>query len=364
MVADSANKIFQQVLQNAKDVTATFDIDLGRIPNDVVESHQQAEPYIQKMRELMEQKALEPDADLSNVNVGLIDMRAWSKVHGAAIEQAMHSGDVVAIDGTPLVPYQRFLVSQVYACAVGTLTYREHMTLNAQVVKTQARQGLFFDEAETERFINETENLSSSQSWPSAFMEYKERQAARDHAAQYALIDGPFITQNLLTREEGRKLYKTMLGAQKKCYVGITKDLRFAHAEERFEAVALRSGELFVRNTEYNILKARLDKDYSVTVKRFGEDYLTDILRGIFKPGRKAFGFQCHRYDLPAVVCLLSMDANTQPGHEIPFLLEQVDAQLRGRYRPKETMAAIEFAIASDNIDEFYDEAEERKFRS
>jgi hypothetical protein len=58
------------------------------------------------------------------------------------------------------------------------------------------------------------------------------------------------------------------------------------------------------------------------------------------------------------------MDANTQPGHEIPFLLEQVDAQLRGRYRPKETMAAIEFAIASDDIDEFYDEAEERKFRS
>jgi NurA domain len=364
MPSDLANKIFRQVLQNAKDVTDTFDIDLGRLPEDIVESHQQAEPYIQQVREIMDGAILNPDTDLSSINFGLVDMKAWAKVYGAHIKEALQSGDVVAIDGTPLVPYQRFLVSQVYACAIGTLTYREHMSIKAQVVKTRARQGLFIDKAETERFINETENLSSSQSWPSAFMEYLERQAARDHPAQYALIDGPFITQNLLTREEGRKLYGTMLGAKRKCYVGVIKDIRFAHAEERFAAAALRTGELFVRDTEYNILKARLDKDYSATVKRFGEDYLTDILRGIFKPGRETFGFQCHRQDLPAAICLLSMDANTQPGHEIPFLLEQVDAQLRGRYRPQETMAAVEFAIAGDNIDEFYDEAEERKFRS
>ncbi len=364
MATDLPNKIFRQVLQNAKDVTDTFDIDLGGIPFDVVESHHQAEPYIQKMRELMEQTILAPDTDLSTIDHGLIDMGAWAKVFGGPIQGALKSGDVVAIDGTPLVPYQRFLIEQVYACAVGTLTYREHMALKAQVVKTQAQQGLFLDEEETHRFVMEVEDLSASQSWPAAFMEYKERQAARDHPAHYALIDGPFITQNLLTQEEGRKLFQTMLGANRKCYVGVTKDLRFAHAEERFEAAALRTGELFVRNSEYNVLKARLAKDYSGAVKRFGEDYLVDILRGIFKPGRKAFGFQCHRSDLPAVVCLLSIDANTQPGHEIPFLLEQVDAKLRGRYRPTETMAAIEFALASDNIDEFYDEAEERKFRS
>jgi hypothetical protein len=366
MPKDSSNKVFKQVLENAKDVTDTFDIDLGGIPKDVVESHHQAEPYIQKVRELMEQAVLAPDADLSSFNLGLIDMFAWAKVHGAPIQIALETGDVVAIDGTPLVPYQRFLTAQVYACAVGTLTYRAHMALNAQVVKTQAQQGLFaeLDVEDTHRFIKETEKLSETRSWPSAFMEYKERQAAFEHPARYALIDGPLITQNLLTQEEGRKLFEHMLGAKRKCYVGVTKDLRFADTEERFEAVALRPGELFVRDTEYNVLKARLEKDYTGAVKRFSEDYLRDILRGIFKPGRKAFGFQCHRSDLPAVVCLLCMDANTQPGHEIPFLLEQVDAQLRGRFRPTETMAAIEFALASDDVDEFYDEAEERKFRS
>jgi hypothetical protein len=58
------------------------------------------------------------------------------------------------------------------------------------------------------------------------------------------------------------------------------------------------------------------------------------------------------------------MDCNPQPGHEIPFLLEQVDSKLRGRYRPNETMLAVEAALASNDIDEFYDEAEERMFRS
>jgi hypothetical protein len=57
------------------------------------------------------------------------------------------------------------------------------------------------------------------------------------------------------------------------------------------------------------------------------------------------------------------MDCHSQPGHEIPFLLEQVDAKLRGRYRPNETMYAVEAALASNDIDEFYDEAEERMFR-
>lgn len=364
MAADLPGKIFRQVLQNAKDVTDTFDIDLGRIPEDVVESRQQAEPHIQQIRKQMEEFILPPNVDLATVGVGLINMPLWAEIHGTPVREALYSGNVVAIDGTPLVPYQRFLTAQVYACAVGTLTYREHLALKAQVIKTQAQQGIFTDEQETYRFITETEDLSASQSWPSAFMEYMERRAARDHSAHYALVDGPLITQNLLTQEEGRKLYQTMLTANRKCYVGVTKDLRFAEAEERFEAAALHTGELFIRHTEYDKLRARLDKDYSGAVKRFGEDYLVDILRGIFKPGRKAFGFQCHRYDLPAVVCLLCLDANTQPGHEIPFLLEQVDAKLRGRYRPNETVAAIEFALASDNMEDFYDEAEERKFRS
>lgn len=356
-------QIFKQVLAKAKDVTNTFDIDLGHIPQDVIESRKQAEPHIRNVRELMESTALAPNIDLSTVDHGLIDMAAWVEVYGAPIREELKTGNVAAIDGTPLIHFQRFLTAQVYACAVGSLTYRDHLALKAQVVKTQAEPGLFQTQEATKQLIDETERLSSSQSWPSAFMEYKERETGLKHKAKYVLIDGPLITQNLLTQEEGRSLYKQMLGFKHKCYVGITKDLRFADAEERYEAAALRTGELFIRNTEYNVMKPRLDKDYGGAVKGWSEEHLVDIFRGIYKPGRKAFGFQCHRNDIPAVVCLLIIDCHTQPGHEIPFLLEQVDAKLRGRYRPNETMCAVEAVLASNNVDEFYDEAEERMFR-
>jgi hypothetical protein len=82
MAADVPQKVFRQVLQNAKDVTNTFDIDLGSIPEDVVASHQQAEPYIQQVRTSMEQSQLAPDVDLSTVSVGLINMQAWVEIQG------------------------------------------------------------------------------------------------------------------------------------------------------------------------------------------------------------------------------------------------------------------------------------------
>ncbi len=361
--SSTSQKIFKYVLEHAKDVTDTFDINLGDIPQDVVTSRQQAEPHIKNVRQLMEKKVLTPDADLSSVDFGLIDMAKWAEVYGEPIRQALKSGNVVAVDGTPLLQPQRFLTTQVYACAIGTLTYRDLLALKAQVVKTQADQELFQNMEATIRHIEETERLSSSRSWPAAFMEYKERETAYKHHAKHVLIDGPLITQNLLTQTEGRNLYEKMLVANRKCYVGVTKDLRFADTEERYEAVALRTGELFIRNTEYNVMKERLEKDYKGAVKTWSEDYLRDIFRGIYKPGRKAFGFQCHRDDLPSVVCLLSMDCHPQPGHEIPFLLEQVDAKIRGRYRPTETMSAIEATLARHNMDEFYDETEERMFR-
>lgn len=359
----TSQKIFKYVLEHAKDVTDTFDINLGNIPQDVLISRQQAEPHIKNVRQLMENKILMPNVDLSSVEFGLIDMAKWAEVYGEPIRQALKSGNVVAVDGTPLIQPQRFLTAQIYACAIGTLTYRDQLALKAQVVKTQADQELFQNMEATKRHIEETERLSSSRSWPAAFMEYKERETAYKHHAKYVLIDGPLITQNLLTQTEGRNLYEKILAANRKCYVGVTKDLRFADTEERYEAVALRTGELFIRNTEYNVMKERLEKDYKGAVKTWSEDYLRDIFRGIYKPGCKAFGFQCHRDDLPSVVCLLSMDCHPQPGHEIPFLLEQVDAKIRGRYRPTETMSAIEATLAHHNMDEFYDETEERTFR-
>jgi len=357
------DKTFGQILANATDITDTFEINLGGLPEDILQATNDAKPHLAVLRAEMEKCWLEPDADLSGVRYGLVDMAVWTEAHGKPVKQALTDGDVGAIDGTPVVPHQRYLTAQVYACAIGYLTSRTLMDLKARLVKTQAPIGTVGTLEGLVDFISEAEILTGSRSWPGAFMEYLERERAKDCTSQYVVIDGPLVTQNLLTRRQGRDLLRDMLaGSSRKHYVGVIKNILRSSADMRFYARALRMGELYVHETVYGILEPRLDI-YAGDVARFAREVGTDILRGVYKPGRKTFGFECHRNDLPVVVSLLWLDRNDQPGNEIPFLLAQVDAQLRGRYRPAETITAIEAMLAEHVGDELFDEMNERTLR-
>jgi len=360
------DKIFQKLLNNAIDITDTFDIDLGGLPQDVVKATKDSSPYILRLRAAMEEQALAPDVSLSQLEFGLIDMQQWTTVHGNIITQALEKGDVMAVDGTPLIHHQRFLTGQVYACAVGGLTSRNPMDLRARLIKVQADlSGEHESLDDVERVIDASEELTESGSWASAFLEYQEREYAYLSQINYLILDGSLITQNLLTRKEGRILFRKMLSEKnRRCYVGVVKNISQGQQERRFFARALKTGELYVQNSFYDFLKPRLDKgDYTGETKRFAEEIGVNVLRGVYKPGRKAFGFECHREDLPAIVSLLWLERNKQLGFEIPFLLAHVDAQIRARYRPSETMAAIEATLASYGEDEFFDETDERMWR-
>jgi hypothetical protein len=363
MIKRLTDETFGQILSNAVDITDTFDVDLGGLPDDILQATQDAKPHLAVLRSEMEKFWLEPDADLSDIRYGLIDMAAWTRVHGEPVKHALTDGDVGAIDGTPVVPHQRYLTAQVYACAVGYLTSRTPMDLSTKLFKTQAPIGTVGTLEGLIDFISEAEILTGSRSWPAAFMEYLERERAKDCASRYVVIDGPIVTQNLLTRRQGRDLLRSMLtDTSRKCYVGVIKDILRSSVEMRFYARALKPGELYVQETLYGILLPRLDS-YGGDVSRFVSTVGTDILRGVFRPGRKAFGFECHRDKLPDVVSLLWLDQNDQPGNEIPFLQAQVDAQLRGRYRPAEAVTAIEATLSEHVQDEFFDEINERMLR-
>jgi hypothetical protein len=338
-------------------------VNLGGLPEDILQATNDAKPHLAVLRAEMETCWLKPDADVSAVRYGLIDMAAWTEAHGKPVKQALTSDDVGAIDGTPIVPHQRYLTAQVYACAIGYLTSRTPMDLKARLVKTQAPLGTVGTLEDLVGFIDEAEILTGSRSWPGAFMEYLERERAKDCVSQYMVIDGPLVTQNLLTRRQGRDLLRELLtDSPRKHYVGVIKNILRSNVEMRFYARALRAGELYVQETLYDFLAPRLDS-YGGDVVRFASQVGTNILRGGYKTERKTFGFECHRDDLPVVVSLLWLDRNDQPGNEIPFLLAQVDAQLRGRYRPAETITAIEATLAEHVGDEFFDEMDERTLR-
>lgn len=127
----------------------------------------------------------------------------------------------------------------------------------------------------------------------------------------------------------------------------------------------MKTGELYIQETLQQFLESRLANAYerNKSIQEFAETIGVNILRGVYKPGVKSFGFECHRDDLPYIVSLLWLDRNQHPGFEIPFLLAQVDAQLRGRYRPSDTMTAVEARLASVGEDELFDELDERNLR-
>jgi len=348
---------FYNLLQSAEDITHRYDIDLGGLPDDILSATQLVSPLIREVRRRMESLVLHPDIDLTDIETGLINMSEWADYYGQVVKEALDSGDVVAIDGTPLIPHQKYLTQQVYACAIGSLTSREPLNLKAKLVKVKAE----LDDDNVEKAIDEIEELSQSTSWPTAFMEYQEREFAfKNTKANFVLIDGSLLPQNLITRQAGRVLFKEMLlGKNRRCYVGVQKNITGNNTERRFLARALKTGELYIHETLASFLKRYDVGDMGDFLDTVG----VHIFRGVFKPGRKAFGFECHRDDLPYVVALLYLDANNVPGFEIPFLLAQVDAQLRGRYRPSEAVSAIEATLARYGEDDFFDEANERTFR-
>ncbi len=130
---------FQVILDNAEDITETFEVNLGGLPEDVLQATQEATPFIETLRGAMTKKPLDPGSSLANIQFGLLDMDLWAKVHGDSVQKALAEGNVAAVDGTPLAPHRRFLTTQVFACAVGYLTALKPMEISATVTKTKAK---------------------------------------------------------------------------------------------------------------------------------------------------------------------------------------------------------------------------------
>ena len=358
---------FRKLLDSAEDITQRFDVDFGGLPEDVLKATQGVKPYINRIRDEMENSRLDVGVNLSHVDFGLIDMAEWTRQIGDDTRTDLENAQVIAIDGTPLIHPQRFLTGQVYACAIGGITSQTPMNLEAKLIKVQANlDGDPEDIDEVIRILNESEQLNANRSWSSVFLDYQERELAFKTPHKAVIVDGNLITQQLMTRREGRQLFTKMLASTgNKKYVGIAKNILLGDIEKRYYARALKSGELYIQETLQQFLKSRLANAYerNKSIQEFAETIGVNILRGVYKPGIKAFGFECHRDHLPYIVALLWLDRNRHPGFEIPFLLAQVDAQLRGRYRPSDTMLAIESHLASVGEDELFDELDERNLR-
>lgn len=355
--------LFEQVLNSQSDVSGRFDVDMGGLPDDIVAASADVRPYVEQVRGFMEKQYI-GIGGVAGVERGLLDMRMSVKFIKADIQQALKDGRVAAVDGTPIVQPQRYLTGSIYACAVGVLSSMVPLRYQETIVKTFTQRPANATLEDTIDFVENCALNPPAQSWYKAFLEYKEREIAMQCDAPYVIIDGPIVTQNLLTRRLGLKLIDEMYQKPDKQYVGVIKNISASDAEFRFMGRALKPYEMYIWSTLGNYYgRSQFKERYKGFTNRFVSGIGQDILRGVFKVGHKTFGFECHRNHLEAALAIIFFNRNDTPGYEIPFLQAQVDAQLRGKYRPDQASKILEVRLMDLDEVEFYDELGERSLR-
>ena len=134
----------------------------------------------------------------------------------------------------------------------------------------------------------------------------------------------------------------------------------------------LKPGELLVYETLYDHLEARAmakqnggpDRTMAWRSDAAFDNVAKKVWRGIFKPGSKTFGFECHEDHMSDMLRIMAADVFIEnPGHEIPFLLHQVDQVARKGFAGTPLQNALQDSLSISGDDLFFDESDEHDFR-
>ena len=79
----------------------------------------------------------------------------------------------------------------------------------------------------------------------------------------------------------------------------------------------------------------------------------------------KAFGFEVHKDHLEDMLRIMAADCQmNNAGHEIPFLLNRIDEEVRKNFSPQILKDRIAIQMATHSEELFFEETHERSFRS
>lgn len=269
-------------------------------------------------------------------------------------------GEVAAVDGTWLLPMQAFSTGQAIAVGVTAVTYTD-LPASARRVYT-SRVELDAAAGDPVEFMRRQREVLQSLSSP-ALMRWCELEHALAIPQPYILCDGPIIYEWLLWMHRGPELYRRLL--EEKQVLGVIK--KIASPSLAIVGRVLQPGEVFIVETvrdHLHELAAGRSEERRTAVPPAGEEIAGRILRGVFKPQLKAFGFEVSRDHLEPMLRILAADASmTNHGHEIPFLLNIADAQARACFKADRLKAHITSLLASDSEDLFFGETDEHEFR-
>ena len=330
--------MFQELLKGSKRVSKNdFAVDFGGIADDVVEmlKSPQAQRMIQEARETME------SGSLRKVEFGEFNTA-----------KELEKGEVAAIDGTFALPMQKYSTGQSICVGIGSLSHCRPMQDSLHYWSSKV---LLSDATDADDFI-EREKRGLFGIYPTAYLRYCEVAHCLEVEEPYLFLDGPLVDKSVIATQDGIELYNKLFKSEKYQAIGVMKNIgdpvltKFARA--------LNPGEIYVVGT----LQEHLNRDS--TARKFKNRITRDILRGVFKPRKKAFGFEVHRKHLEGMLRIMVADCQmNSPGHEIPFLLNRIDEEVRKNFDPRILKDRIAAQMAAESEELFFDETDERAFR-
>jgi len=352
------SKMFKELISRSKRITRDeFASNFGGIADDVVEmlDSEQAQKVTQEARGYMEAASRLPSGmpRLRQVEFGLFS-------NAPELEQ----GKVAAVDGTPVLPMQMYSAGQALCVGVGSISYRRPLQDSLHYWSSKA---LLSDAKDTEDFIARQEQglFGISQT---AYLRYFEIKHGCEINEPYVLFDGTVVYEWLVATQEGVNLYSQLFKSGKRC-VGVMKNIK-ANAIFATYARALRTGEIYIIETladhllQSNVPNRNPGESSGYILPEFIERIAPHILRGIFKPRKKAFGFEVHEDHLDDMLRILAADCQlNNVGHEIPHLLNRVDEEVRKHFNPRILQDRIAVRMTTQSEELFFEETNERSFR-
>ena len=252
---------------------------------------------------------------------------------------------------------QKFSVGQALCVGIGSLSYKREFEdeLHGYTSSVKANN--------VSEFLNDIQSGVNGGINPSAYMRYFEVVHATEIFENYIFVDGTLIYEWLANQQKGREIYKQLLRTKK--VIGIIKSLK-DNTMFSFLGSALKKGEYFIHESLYDHLSKINRSRGDVQWKNDTEfiELSKQIYRGVFKPRKKFFGFECHVDHLKEMLRIMASDCQMNlPGHEIPYLLNLVDKKVRMFFKPTVLKEKISQRLAQQNEELFFSEGEERSFR-
>lgn len=353
------SKMFQELIRRSKRINRDeFASNFGGIAEDVVDMLNS--PLATKAT-LEAREAMENSKPLSNGTPRLRQMEFGLFSTAPELEK----GDVAGIDGTPALPMQVYSAGQALCVGVGSVSYRRPFLDSMHYWSSK----IFLEDSKsTDDFLSREEQglFGISQT---AYLRYFEVKHALDIEEPVIFLDGTLVYEWLVATQEGVKLYLDLFKSGKKC-IGVIKSLK-ANVLFATYSRAIKTGEVYIiqtladhLNNSFASNKNPGESAVRYTLPEFRDGIAPRILRGIFKPRKKTFGFEVHEDHLEDMLRIMSADCQmNNPGHEIPYLLNRVDEDVKKNFNQRILQDRIAVEMTTQNEELFFEETHERAFR-